>query len=140
MRRADKNNLEVVAERAVENQNTGSDGLPLVDSQSWEEDAMAAISLETFFPGALRGVEGDDKINAGDPSQFHPGQIDEIDHDIDQIGQIGQIDQIYHDLDNLDPNLPLGYVVQDLYGTYVPYPTQEAYPRSCGLYRPHRAT
>ena len=31
-----------------------------------------------------------------------------IDHDLDQIG---------HDLDNLDPNLPLGDFVQDLYST-----------------------
>lgn len=73
MRRADENNLEIVAERAVENENTGSDGLPLVDRQSWEEDAMAAISLETFFPGALRGVDGDDKINAGDSSKLREG-------------------------------------------------------------------
>ena len=68
MRRADENNLEIVAERAVEDMNTGSDGLPLADRvRVREEDAMAAISLETFFPGALRGVDGDDKINAGDP-------------------------------------------------------------------------
>ena len=32
------------------------------------------------------------------------GQIDQIDHDLDQIHQIDQID---HDLDNLGPTLPL---------------------------------
>ena len=50
---------------------------------------------------------------------------------------VGQIDQIDHDLDNLDPNLPLWHVVQDLCSID---PTQEACPRSCRLYGFHSAT
>ena len=50
---------------------------------------------------------------------------------------VGQIDQIDHNLDNLDPNLPLWHVVQDLCSID---PTQEACPRSCRLYGFHSAT
>ena len=48
--------------------------------------------------------------------------------------------RIYHDLDhldNLDLNLPLGDVVNDLYGTD---PTQERCPRSSRFYGFHPAT
>lgn len=64
-RRADQNNLEVVADKAAESESKGTDGLPLENRQLWEQDAMAAISLEIFFPGALKGVEGADKVSAG---------------------------------------------------------------------------
>eukprot|EP00752_Nemacystus_decipiens_P012124 g10749.t1 len=64
-RRADENNLEMVADKAAEIEAKGTDGLPLEDRQLWEQDAMAAISLEIFFPGALKGVEGVDKVSAG---------------------------------------------------------------------------
>lgn len=66
IRLADHNNLEVVADRAAESEAKGADGLPLEDRQLWEQDAMAAISLEIFFPGALKGVQGADKVYAGD--------------------------------------------------------------------------
>lgn len=66
MRHADDKNLEIVADRAAESEYTGSDGLPLLHRDIWEQDAMAAISLETFFPGDLRGVDGADKVNAGE--------------------------------------------------------------------------
>lgn len=65
-RRADQNNLEMVADKAVESEAKGADGLPLENRQLWEQDAMAAISLEIFFPGALKGVDGADKVSAGD--------------------------------------------------------------------------
>lgn len=64
-RGADQNNLEVIADRAAESEAKGADGLPLEDRQLWEQDAMAAISLEIFFPGALKGVDGADKVSAG---------------------------------------------------------------------------
>lgn len=64
-RRADENNLEVVADTAAEIEAKGTDGLPLENRQLWEQDAMAAISLEIFFPGALKGVQGADKVSAG---------------------------------------------------------------------------
>ena len=51
------------------------------------------------------------------------GWIDEIDHDLDNV-------------DNLDPNLPLGYVVRDLYGAD---PTQDTWARSCRLCASHPA-
>lgn len=66
IRLADHNNLEVVADRAAESEAKGTDGLPLEDSQLWEQDAMIAISLEIFFPGALKGVQRTDKVYAGD--------------------------------------------------------------------------
>lgn len=63
---ADHNNLEVVADRAAENEAKEAEGVPLEDRTVWEQDAMVAISLEIFFPGALKGVDGADKVGAGD--------------------------------------------------------------------------
>ena len=64
-RRADQNNLEAVADKAAESEAKGTDGLPFESRQIGEQDAMAAISLEIFFPGALKGVEGAHKVSAG---------------------------------------------------------------------------
>ena len=61
-------------------------------------------------------------------------RTDQIDHDLDHLGQI---DQIYHDLDNLDPIPPLCYRVQDTCSTD---PAQEPCPRPCRLYGSHPAT
>ena len=47
---------------------------------------------------------------------------------------VGQVDQIDHDLDDLNPNLPLGHVVLDLYSTG---PTQAICARSRRLYGSH---
>lgn len=66
IRMADQNNLEVVADRAAENEAKEAEGVPLEDRTVWEQDAMVAISLEIFFPGALKGVDGADKVGAGD--------------------------------------------------------------------------
>ena len=49
----------------------------------------------------------------------------------------GQIDQIDHDLDNLVPNLPFWDAVQDLYSAD---PTRETIARSCRLHGFHLAT
>ncbi|CAM9497972.1 unnamed protein product [Ectocarpus sp. 6 AP-2014] len=65
IRMADQNNLEVVADRAAENEAKEAEGVPLEDRTVWEQDAMVAISLEIFFPGALKGVDGADKVGAG---------------------------------------------------------------------------
>lgn len=69
-RLADQNNLEVVADKAAEREAKGTHGLVVEDRQLWEQDAMAAISLEIFFPGSLKGVEDADKVSAGGVSDI----------------------------------------------------------------------
>lgn len=61
MRLADANNLEVIADKAADSERRDD----IADRQLFDQDAMAAISLEIFFPGALKGVEDKDKLAAG---------------------------------------------------------------------------
>ena len=55
---------------------------------------------------------------------------------VENSSHVGQIDHTDH-LDHLAPNLPLWYVMKDLYTTD---PTQEVCPRLCRLHGYHPAT
>lgn len=76
LRRADETNLDAIIDKVVKLEEKGGiesslrpwNG-PRLD-QIRAEDGAAAQSIDVFFPGAFRGVQVADKLNAGECQQY----------------------------------------------------------------------